>query len=172
VLSGESRGMLASLFAEFDEERRRIEGALHDGVQQDLAALAVQVQLANQLLEADPGAARRLLEELEQQAEDSLERVRALAREIYPSALPARGLGHGLGRYPLPVEEAVYFAARALGGSPRLWEEAGMLRLEIEGGAAAPALEHARARIEAVGGQLVVSEGSVSAAVPLSSSAR
>lgn len=148
---------------------RQIEAALHDGVQQDLVAASVSLQLALQLLDTDPAAARSLLVELEAQVQAALERVRSLSAEIYPSILPARGLGAalgvaGVGRYSPEVEEAVYFACRALGGSPRLWEEDGELRLEADA-ADERALAEARAHLARVGAQLTVSEGSVSAAL-------
>jgi hypothetical protein len=158
--------MLASPFAEFDRERRRIEGALHDGAQQDLVAASVAIQLALQLLEPDPAAARKLLEELERQVEEALERLRALAQEIYPSKLLTQA------RYPLAIEEAVYFSCRALGGEPRIWEEEGELRFEVSGAFAESAIEEARARVTSVDGQVTVSAGGVAGAVPLSSSAR
>ena len=47
-----------------DAERRRIERELHNGVQQHLVALAVNVQLASRLADSDPAAARTLLEQL------------------------------------------------------------------------------------------------------------
>jgi hypothetical protein len=173
------------VFDELDRERRRIEGALHDGVQQDLVAASVSIQLALQLLATDPDAARALLEELEQQLEEALGRVRELAHEVYPSLLEARGLagalrGRGvevgpLGRYPLEVEEAVYFACRALGTGAetlRILEHDGAVRLEAAGSFEEPALAYARRRFESVGGQLAVSPGgAVSASVPASSSA-
>ena len=111
------------MFSGFDHERRRIEGELHDGVQQDLAAISGTLQLALQLLDQDPAAARRLLEELEQEARSALDRVRVLAREIYPSILVSQGLAaalagraevRSLDRYPLELEEAVYFSCAAL----------------------------------------------------------
>lgn len=165
------------MFSDFDRERRRIEGALHDGVQQDLAAVSVAVQLALQLLDTDPGQARALLAELEPQVQAALERVRALAAETYPSVLPARGLGAALGttdvgRYPLEIEEAVYFACRALAGPVRLWADGGLLRFEVAGAGDEDAIAHARARVASVGGQLDVSPGSVAAAIPVSPSAR
>jgi hypothetical protein len=166
VPAGELEGMLASPYAEFDRERRRIEAALHDGVQQDLAAAAVSVQLALQLLDRDVPAARSLLEELEGSLEASLERVRTLAQEIYPSQLLTQA------RHPLAVEEAVYFARRALGGAGRVWEEGGELRLEVTHGFDEAGIDEARARIASVGGQLTVSAEGVIAAVPVSSSAR
>jgi Histidine kinase len=170
------------VFSDFDRERRRIEEALHDGVQQDLAATVVALELAREHLDADPAAARSALEELAVQVERALDRVRALAATIYPSILPARGLTDALRsldvetvsleRYPLEIEEAVYFSCRALrsrAGRARVWGDGGALRLELLGVTAVEAdeLSHARERIAAVGGQLDLSAGRVSAAIPL-----
>jgi Histidine kinase len=170
------------VFSDFDRERRRIEGALHDGVQQDLAATVVALQLAQELLDSDPAAARNLLEELAGQVEGALERVRALAGTIYPSILPARGLEdalrsldvetEGLERYSLEIEEAVYFSCSALRSRAtraRVWSDGAALRLELLGVKAVEddELSHARERIAAVGGQIDLSGGGVSAAIPL-----
>jgi signal transduction histidine kinase len=170
------------VFSDFDRERRRIEEALHDGVQQDLAATAVALELVRELLDSDPAAARSLLEELAAQVEGALERVRALAATVYPSILPARGLTDALRlldvetvnleRYPLEVEEAVYFSCHALRSravQARVWVEDAALRLELLGVSAVTGdeLSPARGRIAAVGGQLDLSAGRVSASVPL-----
>ena len=170
------------VFSDFDRERRRIEGALHDGVQQDLAATVVALELARELLDSDPAAARGLLEELAPQVQGALERVRALAETVYPSILPARGLTDALRpldvetadleRYPLEIEEAVYFSCRALrsrAGRARVWGDGAALHLELLGVTAVDEgeLSHARERIAAVGGQLDLSADRVSAAVPL-----
>lgn len=170
------------VFAEFDRERRRIEEALHDGVQQDLAATVVALELAGKLLDSDPAAARGALEELAAQVEAALERVRALAATVYPSILPARGLTDALRsldvetdeleRYPLELEEAVYFSCRALRSRAtraRVWADGDALRLELLGvsDATGGELAHARARIAAVGGQLDLSADRVFAAVPV-----
>lgn len=176
---------LTAEFPEFDRERRRIEGALHDGVQQDLVAASVSLQFALELLDSDPAAARKLLAELEQQLQDALERVRSLAHGIYPSLLQTHGLADALraagvdaavdGRYALEVEEAVYFACRALSTADaraRVWDEEGVVCFEVEGEPDDSALAHARARVAAVGGQLTVSAGGVTATVPASDSAR
>jgi signal transduction histidine kinase len=196
LLPGQSPKVLASLdadaglrrnllvFAKLDRERRRIEAELHDGVQQDLAATAVALQLAVRALDADdPAAARQQLQELEAAVEAALERLRALTLTIYPSSLPARGLVGALagraevgplGRYPLEVEEAVYFACGELlteATRARVWEDGGALRFEVSGAVDAAAVQHARARVAAVGGQLTVSRGgtAVAAVVPVSS---
>lgn len=170
------------MFSYFDRERRRIEEALHDGVQQDLAATVVTLELARELLDSDPDAARRLLEELAAQVEAALARVRELAGTVYPSILAARGLTDALRlldvetvnleRYPLEVEEAVYFSCRALrsrAAEARAWVDGAALRLELLGVSTVDDGEFslARERIAAVGGQLGLSAGRVSAAVPL-----
>jgi hypothetical protein len=182
LASSDAEAYPLHVFSEFDRERRRIEGALHDGVQQDLAATVVVVELAQELLDSDPAAARSLLEELSAQVEAALERVRALAVTVYPAILPARGLTDALRsldvetadleRYPLEVEEAVYFSCRALrsrAARARVWSEGATLRLELIGVTAADGdeLSHARERIAAVGGQLDLSADGVSAAVPV-----
>jgi len=170
------------VFSDFDRERRRIEAALHDGVQQDLAATVVALELARELLDSDPAAARSVLEELAAQVEGALERVRGLAATVYPAVLPARGLTDALRsldveavnleRYGLEIEEAVYFSCRALRSratGARVWRDGDALRIELHGAAAFEGreLSHARERIAAVGGQLDLSAGRVSAAIPL-----
>jgi signal transduction histidine kinase len=183
VLAPRDAGAYAlHVFSDFDRERRRIEEALHDGVQQDLAATVVALELARELLDSDPAAARDALEELGAQVEGALDRVRALAGTVYPSILAARGLTDALRsldvetasleRYPLEVEEAVYFSCLALrsrAAQARVWSEGTALRLELLGVTAVEddELSHARERIAAVGGQLDLSAGRVSAAVPL-----
>jgi len=169
------------VFFDFDRERRRIEEALHDGVQQDLAATVVALELTRELLDSNPAAARSVLEELATQVEGALDRVRELAGTVYPSILPARGLTDALRsldvetanleRYPLEIEEAVYFSCRALrsrAARARVWSEGAALRLELVGVIAVnDELSHARERIAAVGGQLDLSGDRVSAAVPV-----
>ena len=108
--------------------------------------------------------------------------MRELAGTVYPSILPARGLTDALRsldietadleRYPLEIEEAVYFSCRALRSRAtraRVWGDGAALRLELLGVTAVKGdeLSHARERIAAVGGQLGLSAGGVSAAIPL-----
>jgi signal transduction histidine kinase len=135
------------------EERRAVERALHDGVQQDLIALCVRLQLLRQLVEADPAAALVELAELHREAHAALDRVRTLANDVYPSVLDARGLPEALraagatvdgeagGRYPREVEAAAYFFCRdALAGAADLTvslrEEDGALRVDAAGATA------------------------------------
>jgi signal transduction histidine kinase len=115
------------LVAAQDEERRRLERNLHDGAQQHLVALKMWLDLANQLIERDPGKAREIFAALPAQASEALETLRDLARGIYPPLLAAEGLCAALqaqatkasvavqvkagpiGRYLQEVEAAVYF---------------------------------------------------------------
>lgn len=172
------------VYSELDRERRRIEGELHDGVQQDLAAISGMLQLALQLLDRDSAAARSLLEELEVEARAALERLRVLAREIYPSILVSRGLPAALAgsaevrvpeRCPLELEEAVYFSCAALSDdstTARVWTDDDLLRFEVDGSFDEDAVAHVRTRMASVGGQVTVSGERLSASAPISGSAR
>jgi signal transduction histidine kinase len=117
------------LVAAQDEERRRIERDLHDGAQQQLVALTVQLKLAGTMLTRDPPAALTILDGLQGTAGDALEDLRQLARGIYPPLLADQGLvaalssqarraaipttveGDAVGRYAREVESAVYFCS-------------------------------------------------------------
>ena len=54
----------ARLVAAVDAERRELERRLHDGVQQQLVAVAVSLQLLDQFADTDPVAAKTLLGEI------------------------------------------------------------------------------------------------------------
>jgi signal transduction histidine kinase len=144
-----------------DAERRRIERDLHDGAQQHLVALAVNLRLARELAGTDPGAARAVLEELSSDVRDALEQFRDLAHGIYPPLLVDRGLAEGLrgavararvparvdaralARYPPEIEATVYFccleavqnvakhAGPGARAAVRVWEEGEGLRFEV-----------------------------------------
>ena len=93
--STEDDGLRASLrrlvlFA--DADRRAIERDLHDGVQQHLVALAVEVQLAAQAAEADPASVEGLFEELARGIQHALDETALLAQRIYPAPLEPGGL--------------------------------------------------------------------------------
>ena len=75
-----------------DAERRSLERQLHDGVQQQLVAIAVNLQLAGGLLEADAASARTLLDEIGRDTRDALDGLRRLAAGLYPPLLDASGL--------------------------------------------------------------------------------
>lgn len=115
------------LVATTDAERRRIERDLHDGAQQHLVALAVNLRLAHQLAERDPAQSTAMLPGLSDQLQEAIAEIRRLAHGIYPPQLAAQGLGHaltvaaaksavptrvntdGIGRYLPELEAALYF---------------------------------------------------------------
>jgi signal transduction histidine kinase len=76
-----------------DEERRRIERDLHDGVQQQLVALAARLRRA---AIATPADAHLLLEQLAPEAEEAVFALQDLARGIFPSVLADQGLAAAL----------------------------------------------------------------------------
>jgi signal transduction histidine kinase len=92
------------------EERRRLERDLHDGAQQRLVSMALNIRLARAKLNEDPLAADQLLESAGQELDSALEELRELARGIHPAVLTDRGLGTALEtlahRAPVPVELA------------------------------------------------------------------
>jgi PAS domain S-box-containing protein len=91
-----------------DAERRRLERNLHDGAQQQLVSLAVQLRLVEARLDSDPAGARKDLVAAREQLGHALEELRELARGIHPAILTDGGLAPALSalamRAPLPVE--------------------------------------------------------------------
>jgi signal transduction histidine kinase len=124
---GELRASRARTVAAGDAERRKIERDLHDGAQQHLVALRVQLGLASELAETDPELAKARMNEFGDELEQILDELRRLAHGIYPSLLvdyglvdalaavarraspPAKVEADGVGRYPQEIEAAVYF---------------------------------------------------------------
>jgi signal transduction histidine kinase len=121
---GRSRARIA---ASAERERRRIERDLHDGAQQRLVAIRIELELAEELVQRDPAAGVARLRELEDEVDEALEELRSLAHGVYPPLLADRGLAEALetvaarsaiaveveasaiGRYVPEVESAVYF---------------------------------------------------------------
>ena len=89
-------------------ERRRLERDLHDGAQQRLVALRLQLRLARDQAAKDPERAQRMLDGAMAELDSALEELRELARGIHPAVLADRGLEPALnalaGRAPLPVD--------------------------------------------------------------------
>ncbi|BCB80142.1 sensor histidine kinase [Phytohabitans flavus] len=75
---------------------RRLERDIHDGPQQRLVRLAMDLGRAQQQMDTDPDAARRTLEEALTQTRDTLAELRALSRGIAPPILVDRGLPSAL----------------------------------------------------------------------------
>jgi signal transduction histidine kinase len=75
-----------------DDERRALERALHDGVQQQLVALAVSLQLARRALAEDGETAARLLDDARADVARALDDVREVAARLHPALLDSQGL--------------------------------------------------------------------------------
>jgi signal transduction histidine kinase len=120
------RGSRARVLEAGQAERKRLERDLHDGAQQRLVALALQLKLLEKQVAGDPGAKERL-DLAQREVALSLEELRDLARGIHPAVLSAHGLAVALEqvatrtpvpvrlelelpeRLPEPVELAAYF---------------------------------------------------------------
>ena len=157
----ELRASRARIVAASDAARRQIERNLHDGAQQHLVALAVNLRLARQIAESDVDVAKQMLEQLGHDLQDAVQELRNLAHGIYPPLLVDRGLAealsaaggraalpttvsaNGIGRYSPEVEAAVYFccleamqnAGKHAGDGAtiqvRVWEDEGALFFEV-----------------------------------------
>src|SRR4051794_496220 len=104
----ELRDSRARVLRAADDGRRRIERDLHDGAQQRLVALALNLRLARTPLASEPDVAATLLDEAVEELQAAPAELRELARGIHPAVLSDRGLDAALkalaARSPLPVE--------------------------------------------------------------------
>ena len=89
-------------------ERRRIERDLHDGAQQRLVALAMELGRAQAKFADDPDGARVLVDQAHAQAKEALTELRNLVRGVHPPVLTERGLDAALSGLaalcPIPVD--------------------------------------------------------------------
>ena len=110
-------------------ERRRIERNLHDGVQQQLVAIGLDLGMAEQQIDKDPERARELLSMAREKVQGSIGELRQLGRGLHPAILEDRGLDAALSAVvsgaPIPISvhvdadldlstdvaETVYFVA-------------------------------------------------------------
>ena len=83
---------LRTLVLSADDDRRAIERGLHDGIQQQLVALAVVLQAARGLVEDDPQAAAQLLDDMQGHIAQALAEIRELAQNVHPPLLDTQGL--------------------------------------------------------------------------------
>lgn len=143
-----SRG--AAVQAE-DASLRRLERDIHDGPQQRLVRLQMDLAAIERKLDTDPEAARTLLGEARDQARESLEELRALSRGFAPPILQDRGLAVALqsvasrspvpvileielptdAALPAPIERNVYFVAAELLANAAKHAGASAIRLRV-----------------------------------------
>jgi signal transduction histidine kinase len=155
------RASRARVVAAGDAERRRIERNLHDGAQQHLIGLAVNLKVARELAQSEPERAAEILAQLSAEVHAAIEELRDLAHGIYPPLLAERGLADavrgalarsgaqgavradGLGRFSPTVESTAYFccvegiqnAVKHGDGARvavRLWTQTGTLMFEVD----------------------------------------
>jgi signal transduction histidine kinase len=104
----ELRASRARIVRAGDEERRRLERDLHDGAQQRLVALALNLKLARASLESDPAGTAELLDDALEELTAATAELRELARGIHPAVLTDRGLEAAVtalaARAAVPVE--------------------------------------------------------------------
>ncbi len=158
--SAELRASRQRIVATADAARRRLERDVHDGAQQHLVALAVNLSLAATVAGRDPGRAADMIDELRSAAEAAQATLDELSRGIYPRSLVESGPAAALRaawhssplpvhlhdatarRHPVEIESAAYFgcleavqnAVKHSAGSRvevRLTESAGTLQVEV-----------------------------------------
>jgi signal transduction histidine kinase len=169
-----------------DAERRDIERALHEGVQQDLVGLAANLEVAAGSVDSDPAAAKALLDELRREARRALTEMQELANRVFPPLLEAGGLVAELraaasragvparidvavdASSPPEIAGAVYFCAldvfeRAPAGTPvavSVRSEVGAIAFEIDADADLGSERRApHDRVEALGGRVTITAG-------------
>jgi signal transduction histidine kinase len=88
-------------------ERRRIERNLHDGVQQQLVAIGLDLGMAANQIDRDPEAAKELIVSARQKVQGSIGELRQLGRGLHPAILEDRGIDAALsaivGGAPIPI---------------------------------------------------------------------
>ena len=173
-----------------DADRRAIERELHEGVQQHLIALAVNLQLAESA--DDPAAARALVEQMRGDVGEALDDAARLAQRIYPPLLDGGGLAATLraaaasagirasvnissdARFAPEVSRTIYVCwVELLTAGPAsitVKEEDGALAFEIVAGGfpADSVLDRLRDRVEALGGRLTFTGTRVTGSLPVS----
>jgi len=156
----ELRESRARIVATADAERRRVERDLHDGAQQHLVALAVNLRLTRDIIADDPTGGTEMLDQMAEDVQVTIRELRELAHGIYPPLLADAGLpealraaaarctipvavsADGIGRYSQGVETAIYFCclealqnaakhAPEASAQVRIWEESGGLLFSV-----------------------------------------
>ena len=191
----ELRALQERLVLAADGDRQQLERELHEGVQQHLVALAVNLQLADSLLDSDPVEAKKLVKEMGRDVQQALNEAAQLAQRIYAPLLEASGFAAALraaavsagiaasvevfadSTYPPEFMHTVYSCwLEALdhgqSGSSlaiTVQEELGALTFEVvrDADRRDDWLESLRDRVHALGGRLTIEGTRVSGSLPL-----
>jgi signal transduction histidine kinase len=144
----------ARIVAAADQTRRRIERDLHDGTQQRLVSLGLELRLAQEMVPADLGELEAAIGKVADELTGVVEDLREIARGIHPAILSEGGLRPALrtlarraaiavelevpalGRLPEPVEVAAYYVvSEALTNATRHAHTSGVeVSAEVSGG--------------------------------------
>ena len=128
-------------------ERRRIERNLHDGVQQQLVALGIDIGRASARIESDPEGARRLLDDARDKVRASVGELRVIGRGLHPAVLDDRGLDAALSAVvsgsPIPIDVVVSLTAAVS-------TEVAATAYYVANEAVANVLKHAKARVASI----------------------
>jgi signal transduction histidine kinase len=148
IANAESRAALAGsrerVVAAADEARRRIERDLHDGVQQRLVSLGLELRAAQAKVPANLGDLDAKLSRVADELSNVFEQLREISRGIHPAILSEGGLGPALRalarRSPVPVELDLH-------GERRLPEPLVIALYYVVSEALTNAAKHARASV-------------------------
>ncbi|WP_238013851.1 DUF4118 domain-containing protein [Dactylosporangium sp. AC04546] len=157
----------ARIVATGDDARRRIERDLHDGAQQQLVALCLQLRMLESSIPAGLGAVREQASQAANGATRIFEDLREIARGIHPAILSEGGLGSAVRtlarrsptpvdltldinqRLPEPVEVGTYYVVSEALTNAAKYAQASVVRVEIE---ARDAILRLSVRDDGVGG--------------------
>jgi signal transduction histidine kinase len=130
-----------------EAERRRIERNLHDGVQQQLVALGIDIGRARSRIDSDPEGARELLESAREKVRGSIGELRLIGRGLHPSVLEDRGLDAALSAVvagsPIPIGVQINTTAT-------LPDDTAATAYYVANEAVANILKHSKARIGSI----------------------
>ena len=128
-------------------ERRRIERNLHDGVQQQLVAIGLDLGMAEQKIDQDPDRARELIGNARSKVQGSIGELRQLGRGLHPAILEDRGIDAALSAV---VSEAPIPISVQVDPGLELSTDVGETVYFVANEAIANVLKHANARIASV----------------------
>ncbi len=128
-------------------ERRRIERNLHDGVQQQLVAIGLDLGMAEQQLATDPERARELIDAARTKVRGSIGELRQLGRGLHPAILEDRGIDAALSA--VVSGSAIPISVHVDAGL-NLSTDVGEIVYFVANEAIANILKHAHARVASV----------------------
>jgi PAS domain S-box-containing protein len=191
----ELRASRARIVEAADAARRKIERDLHDGAQQRLVTLGLDVRLARSRIDAEPASAVPFLDHLLNELTAASNELRELARGIHPAVLTDRGLGPAVAalaaraavpveiaelpddRSPKAAEAAAYFTvaealtnvakyARATQATVRVAKEEGALVVEVRDDGVGGAIASAGSGLSGLADRVDAVDGSLSVISP------